>query len=274
MPAGGRDLRLTPCPVPRLFGVEKRVGHGAQHHGREDLGSLRPGRGDDQGHPVVELRSEPDMEVGTERFGDLVAEEGSEALAGDPPHQFAHQIALGDGVVAGAVARLPPRLLGGEQRRHLVPVVQVLGRHRFLPARQAGRVGHHVADEHAVLAVRGELRPVAGDGCVEVELAPIGEHQCRYEGHGLGGGPHVDDRVPLPRHRLVPVGESAPQIDDRLAVEIDRNRRPHVDALGEVGGERLTHRREPVVAQTAEICHDADPTPWPLAATSGPQADS
>ena len=53
-----------------------------------------------------------------------VGEELAERLAGDPPHDLAHEVALGDGVVARRRARLPPRRLGGEQRRRLVPVVE------------------------------------------------------------------------------------------------------------------------------------------------------
>jgi len=38
-------------------------------------------------------------------------------------------------------------------------VVEVLGSDGRVEARQAGVVGHHVADEHAFLVVGGELGP-------------------------------------------------------------------------------------------------------------------
>ena len=65
----------------------------------------------------LRIRGEPDVEVGAERRGDLVAEERAERRAGDAPHDLADQVAVRQRVVAVGGAGLPPRRLGGERRR-------------------------------------------------------------------------------------------------------------------------------------------------------------
>ena len=130
---------------------------------------------------------QPDEEVGAEDVGDLALEELSDGRAGDSSHDLADEEALGDGVIARQRAIVPPRLLGGEQRRGEVPIGQVLGRDRLLPARESGAVVHEVAHLDGLLAVGGELGPVRGDGRVEVEFAAVEEHQGDEERHGLGG---------------------------------------------------------------------------------------
>ena len=87
------------------------------------------------GDPGVVLGIGPDVEVSAERPGDLVGDELTDRLAGDPPNELALEVALGDGVVPGCSPRLPPRRLGGEQRRRLIPVVQYVDRDRLAPTR-------------------------------------------------------------------------------------------------------------------------------------------
>ena len=101
---------------------------------------------------------------------------------------------------------------------------------------------HQVAHLDVLLAGRRELGPVLGDLAVEVELAPIGEHQRTQRGHRLGRRPDVDDRVALPRRRLRLVDVAAPQVDDELAVEDDGDRRADIEALVEVLRERRLDR--------------------------------
>ena len=75
----------------------------------------------------VVLGCRADVEVDAERSGHLGGDELADRLPRDPAHELTLEVALRDGVVARRRARLPPRLLGGEQRRRLLPVVQVLG---------------------------------------------------------------------------------------------------------------------------------------------------
>ena len=171
--------------------------------------------------------------------GHLGGEPGPDGGAGDPTHHLADQVALGDGVVARRGARLPPRLLGGQQRGALLPVGQVLGPHRLGPARAGRRCG----------AIRWRtstcsLPPAANSGQyratgrVEVELAPVGQHQGAQEGHGLGGRPDVGDGVLLPRAPSAGlVDRAAPDVHHRLAVQEHGHRGADVGAGVEAGGE-------------------------------------
>ena len=129
------------------------------------------------GDPTVVLGGGADVEVGTERTGDVLAHEVAERLPGHPLDDLALEVALGDGVVARRRARFPPRGLRAEQGSGPATVVEVLVADGLLPARQAGGVAHHVTDLDRVLAVGGELRPHVGHRGVEVELAAVGEHQ-------------------------------------------------------------------------------------------------
>ena len=52
------------------------------------------------GDAVVVRGARADVEIGVERPGDLGGHELADRLAGDSPHQFAFEKALGDGVVA------------------------------------------------------------------------------------------------------------------------------------------------------------------------------
>ena len=202
-------------------------------------------RRDHVGDAGVVLGAGADVEVGAERAGHLVGEERAERSARHALDDLAQQVALADGVIAGLRTGLPPRGLRGVQRDELVVVEQVLLGERLIPARQPGGVAQHVARGHRLLAGGGELGPVRGDRLVQVELTSVGEDQAAQRGHRLGGRPHVDDGVRLPRPLAVVVGRrAAPQVDDQLAVDGQRHRRPDV-ALGlEVRLERVPHRLE------------------------------
>ncbi len=125
----------------------------------------------------------------------------------------------------------------------------------LVPSGQPGGVAEHVARGDGLFASGGELGPVGGDRFVEIEVAPVGEHETAQCRHRLGGRPHVDDRVLLPvtldaRHAgVVVVGtvecrRAAPQIDDRHTCDGDGNRCPDVALGGEVVLERSAYRLE------------------------------
>ena len=106
------------------------------------------GRRHQLGDALVVHRVESDVEVGAERFGDFLAEEGADGAAVDAPHELALQEPLGDRVVSDRGARLPPRRLLGEVGADLVPLVEIRGGERRVEAREAGAVTHHVPHEH------------------------------------------------------------------------------------------------------------------------------
>ena len=60
------------------------------------------------------------------------------------------------------------------------------------------------------------------------------------------------DGVPLPRRSGRPIAQPAPEIDDRLAVEIDADRRADLAALGEVALEDLADKTEARQARTLD----------------------
>jgi hypothetical protein len=104
------------------------------------------------------------------------------------------------------------------------------------------------------LARRGELRPVTADRCGQIEVATVGEDQRAQCRHRLRDRPDVGDRVPLPRHRAVRVGEPTPDVHHRFAVHEDRNRGTDVSAVQQ-SGQRTRHRGEQVVARALDVGH-------------------
>ena len=200
-----------------------------------------------------------DEEVGTQRLGHLTGEPGADRVSGDAAHDLSDQVALGQGVVAGGRSGLPPRHLGGQRRDAELPIRQLLGGDRLLPTREARRVAHEVADLDGLLAALRELGPVGGHRRVEVQLLAVGQHQGAHEGHRLGGRPHVGQGVPFPRRALGLVHVPAPDVDHRLAVEVDGHRGSHIGARIETGRERLSHTIETRLAGTVHICHATAP---------------
>ena len=98
------------------------------------------------------LVGQPDPELEVERHGDLVVEEGAEALAGDPPHDLADQPAVGGGVVAVGGAGLPHRRLLLERPDHRVPGQRLLEGERGVDVGQAGLVAEQPPHGDVALA--------------------------------------------------------------------------------------------------------------------------
>ena len=179
---GGGDLGAAPPLVVRHRGVERRVEERLEHevgHLTLEVGRVDRRRRHDVGDEVVLLGGQPDEELRLERLGHLAGEEGADGVPRDAADDLADEVALREGVVARCGAGLPPRRLGGEGRRALLPVGQVLGHQGLVPAAQAGGVPHDVAHLDPLLAVGGELGPVRGHGRVEVELAAVVQHRAR-----------------------------------------------------------------------------------------------
>src|SRR6266511_3904509 len=69
--------------------------------------------------------------------------------------------------------RTPERFLTSQRVDHELPVVEAAGRQGFPDGRQPRLVAQQVADQDAVLAVLGELRPVRRDRSIDIELDGI-----------------------------------------------------------------------------------------------------
>ncbi len=135
--------------------------------------------------------------------------------AGDPAEHLADQVAEVQRVIAGRGARRPPRRLGREPGGGLLPVVQILGDGGLVQAGHPGGVRQQVPDQHVLLAVGGELRPVRRDRGVHVQLAALDQHQRGQAGDGLGGGPDVGDGVARPTAACAPRPGSRPRCPPR-----------------------------------------------------------
>ena len=78
-----------------------------------------------------------------------------------------------------------------------------------------------------------ELGPVVTHRCMHVELAAVDEHQRGKRCHGLGGGPHVDDGVALPRRSSGGICPTAPEVGDDLALDGNGNGRAEITPVAE-----------------------------------------
>ena len=158
-------------------------------------------------------------------------------LADEPP--------VGAHVVAVLRSRLPDRLLLCECVDHRLPVERLLEREVALDVRQTRLVRHHLRNGDRLLPVRARTparcrrRVVSGARC-----AVLHQQVRARRGDALRRGVHEHERVLRPRRRVVAVGRTAPEIDDRLTIEVHAHRRAHLAALVEVLREHVEHRFE------------------------------
>src|SRR5690348_9859829 len=168
------------------------------------------------------LGGKSDVAVDTERFRDLVAEIRAETLARDAAHHFADQPSVGEGVVAVVRARLPPWLLRGECGSHCVPVKNVIRLEWLANRGEAGAMAQQIIYRNFFLARLCKLGPVLRHRGVQIELALIDQAMRAHRSQPLGGRIDIYDGVALPSPGPRFIGVAAPQIDDRPAVERDR----------------------------------------------------
>lgn len=212
-----------------------------------------------------------------ERLGDQLAQGLRERVPGCATYQLTEYEPEGQRVIAGRRPRRPPRLLGGDEGAHPVPVGQVLGRD---PRPQAGHshgVEQHVAQCHVVLAVCRELRPDLRHALVVVEFAALDEYVCdrgRDPLSGRGGeeqgvrldrpggrrigdpGARVDDGVPLVEDRDLETGLTSRGdgvVQDRLDPTLRVGRRAHVENLRAVWLTAPGGPASPAVASSAAM---------------------
>jgi hypothetical protein len=127
---------------------------------------------------------------------------------------------------------------------HRVPGKGIGAGKRPVQRRQAGLVSQQPADQEALLALGGELGPVGGDRRVQVQFASLDEQQRAGSGRRFGGGINDLQGVVLPRPGGLGIGDAAPQVGHRSAVQVHADRRAHFRAVGEVRRERLADRLE------------------------------
>ncbi len=100
-------------------------------------------------------------------------------------------------------------------------------------------MAEHVSDGDPHFAVLRELGPDTGDGGVGIEQAPL-DHGIGAQGRdALRRRIHEHDRVLAPWRLRRRVGDSAPEVDDRPAIDIHAQRRADLAPLVEVLGERV-----------------------------------
>lgn len=160
--------------------------------------------------------------VGVQRLGKFLAEQQAHVLSGDGPGQARHQPTERQRVVGG-FAQQPP----GHRRRqplfHHDVIQQVLLR-RATQSGQAGLVSHHVTNRQGCLAVGAKRRPILGNGSFVVDQPPVGQPVDDRGRHALGRREHHRRGIRRPRHPSGPISPPLPHVDDRLPVEIHRQR--------------------------------------------------
>ena len=190
------------------------------------------------GHPRSDLRcGDAEVEVGTERSGDLASDEFVERRPTAPVHQFPEDETERQHVVAAHLPWLVHGLGRLQYLDDLLPVVKHVGWHGTAEPDEARAVAEHLPWGDALLLALGELWPVVGDRCVDVEDSPVPEHEHRDRDRDLGRREGVDEGVALPRLRTSRVEVTTPQVHDELAVPGRREGAADVEAGVEIGSE-------------------------------------
>ena len=191
-----------------------------------------------------------DVELEPERLCDLVLEVRAEAPPGgvDAPDQLPLVPADREHVVAVPVARCPGGRLGGERGGETAAVADRRRIETGGDRRQARLMRKQLPNRDVLLAVLGELRPVAGDRCLVVDQAarPCQRHDRRRD--ALGGREHHHERVVNPWQAMSSVGEATPQVDHLASLVVDAARRADLAALSEVARELVADQAEALVA--------------------------
>jgi hypothetical protein len=117
-------------------------------------------------------------------------------------------------------------------------------------------VGHDVADGDLALARGGELGPVVGHARARVKTPGLDLHGGEEGDDALRGGESQGCAV-LPPGCAVGRVAAAPEIEDRLTVVDDRQRRARL-AVGDHVGERSSDREPPGMHFT--VNHDDQPS--------------
>jgi hypothetical protein len=195
-----------------------------------------------------------DVEVQTERTGDLVGEELAQRPAGrvGVPDQLGFVPAQRQRVIPVPATRRPRRSLGRQCRRQGVPVAEVGQPQRRVQCGQPGLVGQQLPHGHLGLAGLGELRPVVGHLGVVVDQPTRSGHRHRKGGNTFRCGKHVDHGVALPRGLGEAVAIAAPQVDHLETVAIHRDGGADIAVGGEVRPECIGNFAVPLVGVASD----------------------
>ena len=241
--------RLAPIPVQ------------ATDAPRGDAAALGP---DQLGGAVQLVERGTDVHaIELERIGDQLAHQVGEAPAAHALDDLAHQVAVGEPMVARARAGLVGggRALDGAD--HVLPVEHTLGAVDHAPdVVQARLVRQDVAHRDALLPCLRELGPVVGDVAIVVDEPPVGEDVQDGGGDPLRRGEARRHRVALPR-AAKPVPIAAPQVDHARPVLIHAHGRAAM-VLPEQAAQRLGNRDEVGVDEAVHgwaAAHEAAASP-------------
>ena len=102
----------------------------------------------------------------------------------------------------------------------------------------------HMANQHALLAVLGEFRPVVGNRQFGIDQALVDQAIEGDAGNALGHRHHAENRILLPWQRLRLVTETAPEIDDLDAIDIGADGRADFVFDSKVFRERVRYPGE------------------------------
>jgi hypothetical protein len=193
------------------------------------------------------------VEVESERLGHLFPEVRAQAPARDLAHHLAHQEAVGEGVVAVDLARAPPGLLLGQGRRHRVPVVERVARERLAHRRETRAMREQMPHRELPLPRRSELGPVPRHRSIQVQQTGVDQTQCTDGGHSLGGRVDVHQGVARPGPRPRGVRPARPEVDDRLSLDGDADRRPELVAALEGRCKGIVNPREARIAPALDL---------------------
>ena len=126
----------------------------------------------------------------------------------------------------------------GGPRKHLVKPEPLIDE------RETSAVAEKPAHENVLFAERCELRPVANDRCIEVECTRVGKVQSANREDTLGAREHQRERVLLPSTPTLPVGGSAPKVDDLAPLDVRGRRCSELAVVLVVPTEAVVHRAE------------------------------
>src|SRR5438128_130294 len=112
-----------------------------------------------------------DVDIGIQRRCDMIAKISAERLVGDAADDLADEEAECVHVIAVRGSRTPPWLLMREGGGDDVPLQRRALGEGGAEGGEAGLMRQHLPRRDGLLASLRELRPVARDRCVEVQLS-------------------------------------------------------------------------------------------------------
>lgn len=136
-----------------------------------------------------------------------------------------------------------------------MPGERVGQRYGRIEGGQAGTVGQQPAHGDVLFAGGGELRPVVGDGGVQVQFASLHQEVGAGGRETLGSGKDVLEGVLGPRGAGGQVGDATPQVHHAPSAVVDTQRGAYFTVVTEVGSKGVTDSLETGVGGAVDGCH-------------------